>query len=66
MDLMQMTVNEVLLAAPEVVTILSRLGVDTCCGGGETLADAARSAGLAAEELRAAIEPAGGARREDL
>ena len=58
MDLMQRTVNEALLASPQIVTILNRLGVDTCCGGSETLADAARSAGLTAEELRTALEPA--------
>jgi iron-sulfur cluster repair protein YtfE (RIC family) len=32
--------------------------VDTCCGGTLTLAEAARAAGMAANELRAAVEPA--------
>ena len=58
MDLMQWTVNEALLAAPPIVAILNRLGVDTCCGGAQTLAEAARSVGLTPEELRATLEPA--------
>ena len=61
MDAMQLTVNEALLAAPQVVAVLNRLGVDTCCGGTQTLAEAARSVGLTPEELRAALGPALGA-----
>lgn len=58
MDIMSMTVNEALSAAPETSAIFNRLGVDTCCGGTLTLAEAARSIGLEAEQLRAEIEPA--------
>jgi|APDOM4702015023_1054809.scaffolds.fasta_scaffold08925_4 regulator of cell morphogenesis and NO signaling len=58
MDILQWTVNEALLAAPQIVGTLNRLGVDTCCGGTQTLAEAAGSIGLAPEELLAALEPA--------
>lgn len=58
MDILQWTVNEALLAAPQIVGTLNRLGVDTCCGGTQTLAEAAGSIGLAPEELLAALGPA--------
>ena len=53
-----MTVNEVLLAAPETGEIFNRLGVDTCCGGTLTLAEAAHSVGMEPEQLRVEVEPA--------
>ncbi|HET6578054.1 MAG TPA: DUF542 domain-containing protein [Gemmatimonadales bacterium] len=58
MDLMVLTVNEVLAATPGTADIFNRLGVDTCCGGTLTLTDAARAAGIAPGALRAALEPA--------
>lgn len=58
MDLLHWTVNEVLVAAPQAVGVLNRFGIDTCCGGTLTLAEAARSVGLAPETLIAALEPA--------
>ena len=36
----------------------TRLGLDTCCGGTITLGEAARSAGLTSNELRAELGPA--------
>jgi len=58
MDVMELTVNEALFAAPETAEIFNRLGVDTCCGGTLTLTEAARAAGITPEALRAAVEPA--------
>lgn len=58
MDLLRWTVNEVLVAAPQAVGVLNSFGIDTCCGGTRTLAEAARSVGLAPEILIAALEPA--------
>jgi iron-sulfur cluster repair protein YtfE (RIC family) len=58
MDVMQWTVNEALRAAPQLVGTFNRLGLDTCCGGALTLAEAARSVGLVPQELRAALESA--------
>jgi regulator of cell morphogenesis and NO signaling len=57
MDIMELTVNEALAAAPEAAGIFNRLGIDTCCGGTLTLTEAARSIGMAPEALRAAVEP---------
>jgi regulator of cell morphogenesis and NO signaling len=51
------TVNDALIAAPQAIGILNRLGIDTCCGGTQTLAQAARSVGLAPEALIAALKP---------
>jgi iron-sulfur cluster repair protein YtfE (RIC family) len=58
MDVMEWTVNQALRAAPQSAGVFNRLGVDTCCGGTLTLADAARAAGLAPDDLRAALAPA--------
>ena len=58
MDPMELTVNEALAAAPATAEIFNRLGVDTCCGGTLTLTEAARAAGIAPGDLRAAVEPA--------
>jgi len=37
MDVMEWTVNEALRAAPQLVGVFNRLGLDTCCGGSLTL-----------------------------
>ena len=58
MEIMSMTVNEALFAAPATAEIFNRLGVDTCCGGALTLTEAARSVGMEPEQLRAEVEPA--------
>ena len=58
MDVMGFTVNEALRAAPQLVGVFNRLGVDTCCGGTQTLEEAAHSVGLAPDELRALVGPA--------
>ena len=58
MDLMEWTVNEALRSNPQLMGIFNRLGVDTCCGGAQTLTEAAQSVGLTPDTLRAALEPA--------
>jgi len=55
-DLPRWTVNETLLAAPAAAAILNHFGIDTCCGGTQTLAEAARSVGLAPDVLIATLE----------
>jgi iron-sulfur cluster repair protein YtfE (RIC family) len=59
-----LTVNEVLARWPGTIPLLNALGIDTCCGGGESLRDAARSAGVPLPVLLAAVEhgASGGAR----
>lgn len=37
------SVNELLLRHPETARVLNERGVDTCCGGGDSLAEAARA-----------------------
>ncbi|MBI4859925.1 MAG: iron-sulfur cluster repair di-iron protein [Candidatus Riflebacteria bacterium] len=63
---MEMTVRELVARRPKVRPVLEQLGVDYCCGGGRSLADAARDTGVdaatlirAVEEAIAAPEPAG-------
>jgi regulator of cell morphogenesis and NO signaling len=51
------SVNEVLRLAPDTGAVFNRFGVDTCCGGGLPLDQAAREAGVPLAELLAAIEP---------
>lgn len=50
------TVNDVLRRHPEAVAFFDAYGVDACCGGGEPLGEAARDAGVAADELLAALD----------
>ena len=56
------SVNDVLRESPAAAGILNRLGIDTCCGGSLSLADAAAAAGLPLADLLAAIaHPTGAA-----
>ena len=52
------TVNELLRREPSSARLLNAFGVDTCCGGGDTLADAAAEAGIGCEELINALTDA--------
>lgn len=45
------TVHELLGVIPESAPSLHRLGIDTCCGGSLTLAEAAASAGTSVEAI---------------
>jgi regulator of cell morphogenesis and NO signaling len=57
-----LTVNELLREMPAAAAVLNRLGIDTCCGGLLSLAEAAASAGLPLARLLAALhEPSGAA-----
>lgn len=52
------TVNEVLRTCPDSIVVLNRYGIDACCGGADTLAEAAEREGVDAavllDELRQA------------
>lgn len=50
-------VNDLLRRHANTLPVLSRLGIDTCCGGGQSLEEAARSAGLSLAELLAELQP---------
>jgi len=52
------TVNDLLLRYARTAPVLSGLGIDTCCGGGQSLEEAARGAGLTLAELLARLKPA--------
>ena len=52
------TINDLLACAPESAHVLNAFGVDTCCGGGATIAAAAAEAGITAAELTGAITAA--------
>lgn len=56
------TVNELIALHPETIAAFNRFGIDTCCGGGESVADAARRDGADLDELLAALREAIGQR----
>lgn len=49
------TVNEVVAACPEASSLLSDLGIDTCCGGGAPLAEACADAQVNVHEVMLAV-----------
>jgi iron-sulfur cluster repair protein YtfE (RIC family) len=52
----QETINALLARHPEALPVLQRFGLDACCGGALTLAEAARHHGLRIDELLAALD----------
>ena len=46
-----LTVNDLVRSRPGALPILAAAGVDTCCGGGDSLALAAAQAGLTFDQL---------------
>jgi regulator of cell morphogenesis and NO signaling len=52
------SVNDVLRRWPAAVTALNAFGVDTCCGGGDSLTEAAAQAGVSVDDLIGAITEA--------
>lgn len=54
----EMTVNHTIQRFPESVAVFKELGIDTCCGGGATLADAAARKGILLPELLKALQAA--------
>jgi iron-sulfur cluster repair protein YtfE (RIC family) len=53
-----MSVNTTIRRFPESVAVFNQLGVDACCGGAKSLAEAALEAGITLETLVAALEAA--------
>src|SRR6185295_7306777 len=45
------TVREYALEIPAATRIFEKLGIDYCCGGGKTLADACTAAGISVDEV---------------
>ena len=52
----RLSVNELLRRHPSVLPVLNAFGVDSCCGGAESLADAARTSRIPLEALMAALD----------
>ena len=54
----KLTVNEIVRRYPETVAVFNRMGVDLCCGGGLTLAEAIDADGIDEDDLREALDEA--------
>jgi len=54
----EMTVNETIQRHPASVAVFNELGIDACCGGGATLAEAAAREGISLPELLKALRQA--------
>ena len=50
------TVNDVLRDTPAAAAVLNRMGIDTCCGGSLSLAEAAAAVGMPLSQLLAALQ----------
>ncbi len=55
-----LTVNEVVHRYPATLAVFGAAGIDTCCGGAETLDRAAECAGLTWDELVRRLQAAEG------
>jgi iron-sulfur cluster repair protein YtfE (RIC family) len=59
----ELTVNETIRIFPQTVSVFRELGIDSCCGGGLAVGEAARRHGHDAEavlaQLRQVAEAAG-------
>jgi regulator of cell morphogenesis and NO signaling len=51
----ELTINEIVAADPETIAVFNRFGLDTCCGGGVCVDDAARRHGIDAKPIVAAL-----------
>ena len=49
------TVDQMVARYPETMRVFNRYGLDTCCGGGAPVAEAARRDGADLEELMQAL-----------
>ena len=52
------SVNEMVARHPETMPVFNRFGLDTCCGGGAPIAEAARRDGAKLGDLMQALEGA--------
>lgn len=53
-----LTVNEIMAREPRTIAVFNQFGVDTCCGSGVPVADAARRDGVEPDLLLAALRSA--------
>jgi iron-sulfur cluster repair protein YtfE (RIC family) len=52
------TVNAMIARHPRTIVVFNEYGIDSCCGGDATIADAARELGMAPEVLLRALRMA--------
>ena len=50
-----LTINDIVALHPETIPVFNRFGMDTCCGGGVSIDEAAQRDGVDAKEVIAAI-----------
>ena len=50
-----LTVDQITARFPEAIEVLNRFGIDMCCGGGVTLAEAAERDGAPVHEVTKAL-----------
>lgn len=50
-----MTITDIVARHPETADVFHRFGLDTCCGGGVSVSDAAQRHGLDVERLLEAV-----------
>lgn len=53
-----LTINEIVARHPETIAVFNRFGMDTCCGGGVPVEEAARRDGLDLDQILAALRDA--------
>ncbi|HET7372617.1 MAG TPA: DUF542 domain-containing protein [Gemmatimonadaceae bacterium] len=53
-----LTINEIVARYPETIAVFNRFGMDTCCGGGVPVDEAARRDGLNLDQILAALRDA--------
>jgi regulator of cell morphogenesis and NO signaling len=49
------SINEIIAAYPETITVFNSFGFDTCCGGAMSVDDAARQDGLDLQAVVSAL-----------
>jgi iron-sulfur cluster repair protein YtfE (RIC family) len=50
-----LTINEIVARYPATIPVFNRFGMDTCCGGGVSVYDAARRDGIDVEAVLVAL-----------
>ena len=53
-----MTINEIIARYPQTMLVFNELGMDTCCGGGASVEEAATRDGLDADSVITALNNA--------
>jgi regulator of cell morphogenesis and NO signaling len=52
------TINQIVAEHPETMAVFNRFGLDTCCGGGVCVAEAAKRDGIDPDQVISALNEA--------